>query len=44
MQSNTPNEQIEYPIFTIRWIAVHTLAVPSVFFLGAIAAMQFIQR
>jgi photosystem II cytochrome b559 subunit beta len=44
MQSNTPNEQIEYPIFTIRWVAVHTLAVPSVFFLGAIAAMQFIQR
>jgi photosystem II cytochrome b559 subunit beta len=44
MQSNTPNEQIEYPIFTIRWLAVHTLAVPSVFFLGAIAAMQFIQR
>jgi photosystem II cytochrome b559 subunit beta len=44
MQSNTPNEPITYPIFTIRWIAVHTLAVPSVFFLGAIAAMQFIQR
>jgi photosystem II cytochrome b559 subunit beta len=33
-----------YPIFTVRWLAVHTLAVPSVFFLGAIAAMQFIQR
>ena len=45
MQSNTPNEQIEYPIFTIRWVAVHTLAVPSVFFpRDAIAAMQFIQR
>jgi photosystem II cytochrome b559 subunit beta len=44
MQSNTSNEQVTYPIFTIRWIAVHTLAVPSVFFLGAIAAMQFIQR
>jgi photosystem II cytochrome b559 subunit beta len=25
-------------------LAVHTLAVPTVFFLGAIAAMQFIQR
>ena len=42
MQSNSPNEQITYPIFTVRWLAVHTLGVPSVFFLGAIAAMQFI--
>jgi photosystem II cytochrome b559 subunit beta len=25
-------------------LAVHTLAVPTVFFIGAIAAMQFIQR
>ena len=33
-----------YPIFTIRWLAVHALAIPSVFFLGAIAAMQFIRR
>ncbi|HEY9862556.1 MAG TPA: cytochrome b559 subunit beta [Candidatus Obscuribacterales bacterium] len=38
------NEPITYPIFSVRWLAVHTLAVPSVFFLGAIAAMQFIQR
>ena len=44
MQSNSPNEQITYPIFTVSWLAVHTLGVPSVFFLGAIAAMQFIQR
>lgn len=44
MQSNSPNEQVTYPIFTVRWLAVHTLGVPSVFFLGAIAAMQFIQR
>lgn len=44
MQSNSPDEQITYPIFTVRWLSVHTLAVPSVFFLGAIAAMQFIQR
>lgn len=43
--TNTPNnEPTVYPIFTVRWLAVHTLAVPSVFFLGAIAAMQFIQR
>lgn len=33
-----------YPIFTVRWLAVHTLAIPTVFFLGAIAAMQFVQR
>lgn len=44
MTSNTPNEPISYPIFTVRWIAVHTLAVPAIFFIGAIAAMQFIQR
>ncbi|MDB9526393.1 cytochrome b559 subunit beta [Oscillatoria sp. CS-180] len=36
--------EIVYPIFTVRWLAVHTLAIPTVFFLGAIAAMQFIQR
>ncbi|MEM6518458.1 MAG: cytochrome b559 subunit beta [Cyanobacteria bacterium P01_D01_bin.71] len=42
--ANTPDEPMVYPIFTVRWLAVHTLAVPSVFFLGAIAAMQFIQR
>jgi len=30
-----------YPIFTVRW---HTLGVPTVFFLGALAAMQFIRR
>jgi photosystem II cytochrome b559 subunit beta len=28
----------------VRWLAVHALAVPTVFFLGAITAMQFIQR
>ena len=28
-----------YPIFTVRWLAVHALAIPSVFFLGSIAAM-----
>ena len=44
MTSNTPNEPTVYPIFTVRWLSVHALAVPTVFFLGAIAAMQFIQR
>jgi photosystem II cytochrome b559 subunit beta len=33
-----------YPIFTVRWLSIHALAVPTVFFLGAITAMQFIQR
>lgn len=44
MANPTENQPTIYPIFTIRWLAVHTLAVPTVFFLGAIAAMQFIQR
>lgn len=38
------NKPLTYPIFTVRWLAVHGLAVPTVFFLGAITAMQFIQR
>lgn len=33
-----------YPIFTFRWLAVHALAIPTVFFIGSISAMQFIQR
>ncbi len=33
-----------YPIFTVRWLAVHALAIPSVFFLGSIVAMQFVAR
>lgn len=44
MTGNSPNQPISYPIFTVRWLAIHTLAVPTVFFLGAIASMQFIQR
>ncbi|MGD1872669.1 MAG: cytochrome b559 subunit beta [Mastigocoleus sp.] len=44
MTSSNNINQPQYPIFTVRWLAVHTLAVPTVFFLGAIAAMQFIQR
>ncbi|MEL6556357.1 MAG: cytochrome b559 subunit beta [Cyanobacteria bacterium J06621_11] len=43
--TNVNREQPKtYPIFTIRWLSVHALAIPTVFFLGAIAAMQFIQR
>lgn len=36
--------KVEYPIYTVRWLAIHTLGVPTVWFLGAIAAMQFIAR
>lgn len=41
---STNNKPLTYPIFTVRWLAVHGIAVPTVFFLGAITAMQFIQR
>ncbi|OLP95887.1 Eukaryotic translation initiation factor 3 subunit A [Symbiodinium microadriaticum] len=34
---------VAYPIFTFRWLAIHALVVPTVFFLGAISSMQFIQ-
>jgi len=46
MNSNTtlPQKDIEYPIYTVRFLAVHSLGVPSVWFLGAITAMQFVQR
>jgi photosystem II cytochrome b559 subunit beta len=44
MATNNPNEPVSYPIFTVRWLSIHALAVPTVFFIGAIAAMQFIQR
>jgi cytochrome b559 beta subunit len=40
----TARKSYTYPIFTVRWLAVHALAVPTVFFLGAITAMQFFQR
>jgi cytochrome b559 beta subunit len=33
-----------YPIFTFRWLAVHALSVPRIFFIGSITSMQFIQR
>ncbi len=44
-QSTAPLQSTRvYPIFTVRFFAVHALGVPTVFFLGAIAAMQFIRR
>ena len=33
-----------YPVFTVRTLAVNLLGIPTVFFLGAIFAMQFIRR
>ena len=30
-----------YPVFTVRNFAVNALGIPTVFFLGAILAMQF---
>ena len=44
MTTRKSGEVITYPIFTVRWLAIHGLGVPTVFFLGAITAMQFIQR
>ena len=48
MTSNIPSQPIrpkeEYPIYTVRWLAIHSLGVPTVWFLGAIASMQFIDR
>ena len=44
MTSNTQLSKYDYPIYTVRWLAIHTIGVPSVWFLGAIAAMQFIDR
>jgi len=26
------NRSVAYPIFTFRWLAIHALAVPTVFF------------
>ncbi len=42
--SPAKNLPISYPIITVRWLAVHALAIPTVFFFGALTAMQFIQR
>jgi photosystem II cytochrome b559 subunit beta len=41
---SNPNIPVQYPVFTVRWLTIHALGVPSVFFLGAITAMQFISR
>ena len=30
-----------YPVITVRWVAIHALAVPTLVFLGSISAMQF---
>jgi len=43
-QSAATSTPRNYPIFTVRWLAVHALGIPTVFFLGALAAMQFIRR
>ena len=40
--SGRPSEG--YPVFTVRTRAVNALGIPTVFFLGAIFAMQFIRR
>ncbi len=44
MTTRKSAETITYPIFTVRWLSIHALAVPTIFFLGSITAMQFIQR
>jgi photosystem II cytochrome b559 subunit beta len=43
MREKNP-QAVVYPLITFRWLAVHALAIPTVLFLGAITAMQFIQR
>jgi len=42
--TQAPTTPRNYPIFTVRWLSVHVLGIPTVFFLGALAAMQFIRR
>ena len=44
MTTRKSAEANTYPIFTVRWLSIHAIAVPTIFFLGAITAMQFIQR
>lgn len=44
MTTRKSAETLTYPIFTVRWLSVHALAIPTIFFLGSITAMQFIQR
>ena len=38
---NTGRPAEGYPVFTVRTAAVNALGIPTVFFLGAILAMQF---
>ena len=40
----SPATPRNYPIFTVRWLSLHALGIPTVFFLGALAAMQFVRR
>ena len=42
--SNNERPEEAYPVITIRTLAVNALGIPTVFFLGALAAMQFIRR
>ncbi|MFN9645500.1 MAG: cytochrome b559 subunit beta [Cyanobacteriota bacterium] len=43
-QSTAPTTPRNYPIFTVRWLSVHALGIPTVCFRGALAAMQFVRR
>ena len=44
MTTRKSADVVTYPIFAFRWLAVHAIAVPTIFFLGSITAMQFIAR
>nr|CAA46977.1 cytochrome b(6)-f complex protein, beta subunit [Chlamydomonas reinhardtii] len=44
MTTKKSAEVLVYPIFTVRWLATTVLQYQQFFFLGAITAMQFIQR
>jgi len=44
MTTRKSAEAITYPIFTVRWLSIHALAVPTIFFLGSITCMQFLVR
>nr|YP_007890169.1 cytochrome b559 beta subunit of photosystem II [Pleodorina starrii]AFY64440.1 cytochrome b559 beta subunit of photosystem II [Pleodorina starrii] len=34
MTTKKSAEVLVYPIFTVRWLAIHAIAVPTIFFLG----------
>ena len=44
LSSQSISPKTGYPTYTIRWLAIHALGIPTVWFLGAIAAMQFVDR